>query len=272
MKQIKIEGFTTTLKPDDRPAVGLYGLEGTGKTRFAATAPDPIGLIALDKKSRRTFEQVATELGKIVLVNEQNFMSDKEAIDMAMKDGETKEGLEEIKRTYTQVVERVFGAAAKLGAHPDVETVVVDTCSQLFEWILFSHFGRRNKIPPVSRAAPNQDMIDFVNALRHKNLVLIHRAKEIWKKTGQVDRDGQPIKEPSGQYEHNGYRNIGGFLTVNCEMINKKTAKELEDKFKMRVLSCQTNALLEGQALDEYGLVGEGITWDNLMAVIGMVG
>jgi hypothetical protein len=282
VKEIKIRGCSSDLSPDDKPAVGLFGVEGTGKTRFAATAPDPIGLVALDKKSKRTFQAMARELGKYVVANEHPLLSDKEAMQIALIDGEKPEGLKKIKETYLAAHARVSELAMEFAAHPDIRTVVVDTTSQLWDWILFAHFGRRNKIPPVSRAAPNQDMIDFVNGLRSKNLVLIHRAKEIWKNTGRVDKNsGEPIKEPSGKFEQDGFKNIGGFLTMNCEMINSNRLKvekdeEEEDflgrKFNIRVLACQTNALLEGRTLDDFGLSGAGISWDNLMAVAGIGG
>jgi len=137
--------------------------------------------------------------------------------------------------------------------------------------ILFSHFGRRNQIKPTSRGAPNQDMIDFVNALRCKNLVLIHRAKEIWKATGQVDKEGQPIKEPSGKYEQDSFKHIGGFLTANIELTSRRTKSEdLESKFRAKVVTSQSNVLLEGQDLHDYGISGENITWSNIMTILGL--
>src|ERR1041385_7490240 len=208
---ISIPGCSTDLTPHDHPSISVHGQECCGKTRLAATAPGPIGLLAIDKKSRRTFQEVAGKLGTEVVVNQKPFVTDKEAIEMALLSGDNAAGLTKIKATYTGVVERVFDTAMRLAEHPDIRTVVIDTCSQLFEFILYSHFGRRNQIQPTSRGAANQDLIDLVNALRSKNLVLIHRSKEIWKSTGQVDRDGKPVKEPSGRFEHDGFKNIGGF-------------------------------------------------------------
>ena len=63
MKRIVIPGCTTSITADDKPAVGVFGAESVGKTRFAATAPQPIGLIPLDKKSKRTFELIGREMG-----------------------------------------------------------------------------------------------------------------------------------------------------------------------------------------------------------------
>lgn len=268
MKQIIIPGTTSNLSPDDKPALGIFGRENTGKTRLAATAPGPIGLLALDKNSKRTFEEVARESGTHVIANDKPLISDKDAIAIALTDGDTVEGLAKIKATYIDVVTRTFDLGMKYAAHPDIATVVVDTSSQLFDWVLFSHFGRRNQIKPTSRGSANQDMIDFVNAMRSKNLILIHRAKEIWKSTGQTDRDGAPIKEPSGKFEMEGFKNIGYFLTLMVELTAKPTATKLTDKFRVRVITCKSRPMLEGSDLHESGVSGDAIDWDNLFAAV----
>lgn len=276
MREIKIEGCSTILSPDDKPAIGVFGVEGTGKSRFGATAPDPIGLIPLDKKSKRTFEAISKELGKRIVAPTQPLMSDAKARELSMLDESTKEGADRLKAEYTKVVNSVFELGEKFAKHPDIVTIAVDTNTQFYDWIFFSYFGRKSKIKPVSRAPANQCMIDFINMLRSKNLVLIHRSKEIWKDTGLKDNEGMPIQAPSGKFEQDGFKNIGGFLTVNCEMTRKlkvstdgrEVSDILAEKFKLRLVTCQTDegVLLEGQEL----LSGEDICWDNLVARLGL--
>lgn len=270
MRQLIIEGFTSDLTPDDKPAISIYGMEGTGKTRFAATAPDPIGLLALDKKSKRTFERVAKAMGKQVLVNKEDYISGKDAIKLAMLDTDDKNQRDEIKRFYGNLFKKVMDTGLALASHPDIQTIVIDTATQLWDWIMFSHFGRRNQIESFQRGAPNQDMIDLVNALKNKNLILIHRASEEWKDTGEVDEKGRKKQAPSGKYRAEGFNKMGFFATVIAEMVNLPKAADAETKFNIKLVRCQPNSLLEGQNMGEYGLAGEGITWDNLMTVIGV--
>lgn len=269
MKQIVIEGFTADLTPDDKPAVSIYGSEGTGKTRFAATAPDPIGLLALDKKSKRTFQKVATAMGKQVLVNKEDYISGKDAIKLAMLDTNVDAQRKEIKAFYGKLFEKVMDTGLALASHPDIQTIVIDTATQLWDWIMFSHFGRRNQVESFQRGAPNQDMIDLINALKNKNLILIHRAKDEWKDTGEVDSQGRKKQAPSGKFQAEGFGKIGYFATVICELTSTAKASEADDKFKIKLVKCQLNSLLEGQDMGEYSLKGEAITWENLMAVIG---
>jgi hypothetical protein len=264
-KDIKIEGFSFDLTPDDKPCLSVFAPEGCGKTRLAATMPDPIGLLAIDKKSKRTMEACAAEFGKQIIANTKPFMTDKEAIELALE-----EDIDKVRKAYADVYRRILHKGMALADHKDISSIVVDTNSQLFDYILFSHFGRRTQIKPTSRGAANQDMIDFISALRSKNVLLIHRAKEVWKSTGKVDKTGEQIKEPSGKFESDGYKNIGGFCTATIELTNNKKATNLDSKFRVKVVTCQTNSMLEGQDLHDYGVSGDGITWPNLMTALGI--
>lgn len=288
--QIIIEGFSYQPLPDDKPSVGGFGKESTGKTRFGCTMPHEdgvIGLIAIDKKSKRTFSQMAQEMDVPYIARDTPYLTDKEARDIVMwaEDDNAEVGdkkaqektaarQKKVKGFFKGLVDRVYEDAYRLAESGQVESIVIDTTSQLFQWILFKHFGRTTQIPPMSRSAPNQDMIDFVNMLRAKNTYFIHRANEVWKKTGKLDKMGNPIKEPSGKFEPDGYKGIGAHLTVNLEFRNRPSlAQDLDEKFHVKVHTCQTNALLEGLDLaDDYGIKGEEITWANLMAVIGYQG
>ncbi len=269
LKVIQIEGFTADLTPDDKPAVSIYGPEGTGKTRFAATAPGPIGLLALDKKSKRTFQKVASAMEKQVVVNKEDYISGKDAIKLAMLDTNVEAQRKQIKEFYGKLFEKVMETGLALASHPDIETIVIDTATQLWDWIMFSHFGRRNQVESYQRGAPNQDMIDLINALKNKNLVLIHRAKDEWKDTGEVDSQGRKKQAPSGKFQAEGFTKMGYFATVICELSAAPKASEPDDKFKIKLVKCQPNSLLEGQDMAEYGLRGESITWENVMTVIG---
>lgn len=289
-----IPGFTFGAKADDRPSIGVFGVEGTGKTELATTMPcteGVIGVIALDKKCKRTFEMASAKNPSIrYIANTQPFISDKEMVKMSMlgdlespTDKNKREAdIEEAKAVYSKVLERVFDAAGSLAGSNKVESVVTDTTSQLWNWILYASFGRTSKIPPVSRGAANQLMIDYVNLLRSKNTLFIHRASEIWEPDG-FDSQGKEKRKPSGRYEPQGFKDMGAYITANLEMTNNNAIKipaedhqdfdaKLNKKFRVKVYRSQTNALLEGQWLDDYGVCGRGINWDMLTAVLGMEG
>jgi hypothetical protein len=270
MKEIKISGFTDDTTPDDKPAVAIFGEENVGKTRFAITMPEPIGYLALDKNAKRTINMLKDELGRYVVVSQKPFITDKEAMSVARLDAALDSERKKITELYSDVVDRVRESAMALVENKDIQSIVVDTASQLNDWIVFSHFGRKNQIKPTSRGAANQDMIDFINMLSSKNVCLIHRNAEVWKATGAKDKDGNDIQAPSGKFRPDGFNKIGGFVTATVELTAKRNAKDLEDKYRVKVVTCKGQTLLESQDLKEYGMSGADITWDNLLTVLGV--
>jgi hypothetical protein len=74
-----------------------------------------------------------------------------------------------------------------------------------------------------------------------------------------------------------GFGKLGKFMTAVIELSAKRKKTDIEDrtealaeKYRCRLVTCKGNTLLEGQDLSEYGVSGEDITWENLMAVIGV--
>jgi hypothetical protein len=273
VKEIKIQGFTTDTTPDYKPAIAAFGVENVGKTRFLTTAPHEDGLLAvlaLDKNSKGTIDRIKAETGdKRIIVNDKPYITAELAKKAAL--GEPKV----VKEIYSSIYQRVLEDAMRLADNKDVESVGVDNASILFDFILFSHFGRRDQIESFQRGPANQDMIDLVLALGTKNLVLLHRSAEEWKDTGEVDSKGRKKQGPSGKFKPEGFNKIGGFVSAVLELTSKRKAMgggqmEYEDKYRAVVHSCKGNTLLEGQDLKEYGVCGEAITWDNVVTVLGL--
>ena len=274
MKQITIEGFTFNSTPENKPAICVFGEENVGKSRFGCTAPHDDGLIgwlALDKNSKGSVDEFK-RVHKVnyILVNSKPLMTNTEAIKIAMEEDPHK-----TKTMYKGILGRVFDLAMALADHKDVESVVVDDGSQLFDWILFSHFGRRNQIESFMRGAPNNDFIELVNALGSKNLVMICRGQDVWADTGEVDKDGKKKQAPTGRLKPEGFGKIGKFMTAVLELSATRKKPTTEDvkaaraaKYRCKVVTCKGDTLLEGQDLEPYGVSGEAITWENVMEVI----
>jgi hypothetical protein len=146
----------------------------------------------------------------------------------------------------------------------------------LFDWILFSHFGRRNQIESYQRGGPNNDFIELITALGSKNLCMICRGTEVWADTGEVDAQGRKKQAPTGKLKPEGFGKLGKFMTAVVELsaTRKKPAEDataeeaLAAKYKCKVMTCKGDTLLEGQDLTPFGVCGAEITWDNVMTVI----
>jgi hypothetical protein len=273
MKEVKIEGFVTNPAATDSMALAVFGEQGSGKTRFGITFPGPIGVIPLDRKSRKTIEKIARELDKTVLLPKDDFIRVENPMKLSMLKADCEKTIivsldaKEppkvsgnyccAKHYYRWHVNRIKSAAFRLYAHPDIETIMIDTGTQLWEDILFAHYGRSERIMPRDRGPANQEMIDLLNCLSGKNLVITHKAKEIWKSD-----------KPTGRYELAGFAHMGYHVNVVAEMVcDENKRPEDEGRFSMNVHLCQDNPDIQGPKGKRL-LTDDTITYDYLTAYI----
>jgi hypothetical protein len=274
MKEVKITGFTYDSTPDSKPALCVFGETNVGKSRFGCTAPHEDGLIgwlALDKNSKAAVDDYKRQHNAdYIVVNDKPFMTNVQAVKIAMNDKPA-----EAKALYKDILNKIFDAGMALAEHKDVESIVVDDGSQLFDIVLFSHFGRRNQIESFMRGAPNNDFIDFITAMGSKNLCMVSRGADIWADTGEVGADGKKKQAPTGRLKPEGFNKLDKFMTAVIELSAKRKkpstedrAEALREKYRCRIVTCKGDTLLEGQDLEPFGVCGEEITWDNVMSVI----
>lgn len=259
--QISIPGFSINPPADDKLAVAVFGQQGSGKTRFACTAPDPIGFIPLDRKARKTVDKIGAELGKIIIMPDKDFIRTGNPVALASY------SVDQAKKYYRQHLDSIKKAAFALYDHPQVETIVIDTGSQLWEDILFAEFGRSQRIMPRDRGSVNQEMIDLLNALSGKNLVITHKAGAVWRND-----------QPTGNDEAKGFPHLGYHVNLLIEMGIDHKKKPVKDKdgeltgweegrFYLNVDMCQDNPNIQGPAGDKL-LVDDMINWDNLASFV----
>lgn len=223
-------GFTDNIHADDALALAIFGEQGSGKTRFACTAPDPIGFIPLDRKTRKTVERWMKEFDKKIIMPKADFIRVGNAMQLAKMDER------EAKKHYRQHVDAIKEAAFRMYDIPEVRTVVIDTGTQLWEDMLFAEYGRSQRIMPRDRGPANQEMIDFLNFMSGKHLILTHKAQEIWKND-----------KPTGKNRLQGFPHLGYHVNVIAELQNNPT-KTLNDSgcFIMNVSMCQDNPEIQG--------------------------
>ncbi len=126
-RKAQVDGFTTSIRKtvDLSLVIGLYGPQGSGKTRFAATAPDPIGVIPLDRKCRYTIAKTMEEFGKVVVMPEQDFIRHENPMKLSLM------SVDQAKTYYKEHVHRVMDATFRLAANRDIRTIAIDSASQL---------------------------------------------------------------------------------------------------------------------------------------------
>jgi hypothetical protein len=223
--------------PSDKLAIGSFGEAGSGKTLLGTSMPPPIGVIPLDRKTRRTIARANEKLGKKIYFPKEDFIRHAKPMEVALMKPE--QAMEFYTKHLTAIKDAIFSFAER----KDIASVMIDSGTQLWEDIEFAHFGRAQRIMPRDRGPANQEMRDILNALQEKNLLITHQAKEIWRND-----------KPTGRFEWAGWSKLDYYVNVIIEQTyaNKE--------FGLTVKMCQDAPELIGEKL----LVDDLITFDNL--------
>lgn len=242
--------------------VATFGAPGVGKSRLGATMPGKIGAVILDRKGRFSVSKAAQEFGKTVLMPAEDFVRASQPMLIAtlrpLCDKPVKVDIAEDQPAccathyYRWHVNRIKAAMFELAEICD--SLFLDTGTQFWEDILFAHFGRAQRIMPIDRGAPNQEMKDFVNAVSHRHLLITHQPKEVWR-----------AEKPTGIFEQAGYPHIGHYVSIMLEQrrVEIRDGVNRRYAFIADVKQCQANAALygdDGKAI----LEDDSVTFQNL--------
>lgn len=225
--------------PSDKLAVASFGEAGTGKTQLITTMPHPIGVIPLDRKTRRTIAKANESSGKKIYFPKEDFIRHAKPMEVALMKPE------EAMAYYTKHLTAIKDAIFSFAERKDIVSVAIDSGTQLWEDIEFAHFGRAQRIMPRDRGPANQEMRDILNALQDKHLIITHQAKEIWRND-----------KPTGKFEWAGWSKLDYYVSVLIE----HTGPPADKDFGLTIRQCQDAPELIGEKL----LTGDMISFDNL--------
>jgi hypothetical protein len=246
MKEIRLGtvAFDSDTSCDDPYIIGLFGAEGSGKTRFAMTGPDGIGFVVLEQKSYKTIASVASELGKTVF-------KPKDPSALIVNPRKVNALPDEIKQRqfFKDHIKKVTDVIYGMLDHPDVRILCIDKFTQLCTWIEFAINGMEGKTIKIKgnyykdKRESDQEIIDLINSLSQagKPVILTGSQKEIYEND-----------KPSGRMQFYGFRFIGSHCNVVAELQNNpKWNPNSDDEkfswhFQLCVRHCQANKVLEG--------------------------
>lgn len=264
---VAIPGFTTDTTATDKHCFAVFGGPGAGKTRFTISAPDPIGFVSLDRKSRKTVDVIRQELDKVVYMSDENLIQPVNPMKMAMLAPDCTSKVVKVntptapmccaKHFHRWQVNRIKEAVYTLHAHPAIRTIVIDGMTTFWEDVLFAEFGRSQRIMPRDRSTPNREMKEFILSLKDKHLILTHESRDVWKNDKPTDRC-----ELAG-WSHTGY-NVNAEIEFVCD---EHKAETDEGRFYVNVHRCQSNPNIQGPGGKKV-LTDDMITFDYLATLI----
>lgn len=234
-----------------------FGEDFSGKSRLGATGPSVVGVVPLDRKTRYTIEKTAKEFGRKILMPKTDLVREGNmsvragwaSTDTELNDKEIDEITEKTKKAYRQHVNMVKEVTWALHDNPDVRLVVIDLFEQFYQDLKFAHYGRTGNL--VRKMAggkmykdtseADQEIVDFINSIASKHLILTHRRKDEYEKNVNT-----------GRMTWSGFKWLGHNVNVVLEQeVNKRynPASDEDDKswhYGVSVRKCLHNIELEG--------------------------
>lgn len=230
----------------DKLAIGSFGYASSGKTRLLCTMPGKIGVVPLDRKTRRTIERVSKELGlkkgKIVMPKD-DYVRLANPMKLAMMDNDS------AMQFYREHANRVKDAIFSLAEQKDIDSIGIDSGTQLNEDILFANYGRDQKIYPRDRGLFNSEMKQMLAAIQHKHVLITHEARSVWRNDKPTDKN-----------EWVGWSK----LDYNTNLIVEQTGPPDSKEFELTIRLSQDRPDLIGETI----LRGEDISFEMLAATV----
>lgn len=238
-------------RPYHRLMLSLEGDRGSGKSEFADSAPGRIAHLVLDRGIDSVLDnpeppptRTADVLYKVVKVPTANLNTN----------------------SYLDYWKAYHGDLLNALDSTDSRTVVMDGDPDSWELQRLAEFGRLTKVPPL--------MYDQVNAARRKLYARCYDSGKVIIATARVRKvyankldhngaavlkdNGDPVREWSGEYEKEGFRDGGYVWTINVFCFYDEAKRE----FGARILECKVNKKLNGQEL-----LGADCNFETLVAM-----
>lgn len=204
-----------------RLIMAIDGREKSGKSHFALSGPEPIGVINLD-------------IGLDGVV--QKWQDDKEIyvhdvrVDIqGLKELTPEKAAAEADRAYSQVVKAY---KAVLG---QARTVVWDNATEIWELLRMARFGKLDHVKPHHYGPVNAEFRDLLRMAYDQdktNLILLHKMKDEYvndARTGLVKRSG--------------FSDTGFLVQVNA-LCYRGPEETVPECFHMQIADCRQNAEL----------------------------
>ncbi len=236
-----------------RIIMSVEGLEGTGKSHFALTAPGPIGYIDFDVGSEGVIEKFKKGLNG--LAPKEIYLS---SFRIPITGKAAKKADKETKAKFTSIAaekaEPIWDKVVNdyvLGLDGRFKSLIVDTGTEMHEMIRLAKLGKLTEVMPENYGPINAEFRDLVRLAYNSdcNVIFLHKMKEEW-----VKRKGSNRSDPTGNYIRQGFNGMGYLMQVNLKMLWdkdwEKTSDDYTDAFSIEVVKCRHNAELRGQIIE----------------------
>jgi hypothetical protein len=204
-----------------RIIMAIDGREKSGKSHFALSGPQPIGVINLDIGLDGVVQKWQDD--------KDIWVTDVKVNIQQLKELSPQEAAKEADRAYTQVV-RAYQAI--LG---EARTIIWDNATEIWELLRMARFGKLDHVKPHHYGPVNAEYRELLRMAYDQdktNLILLHKMKDEYvddKRTGLVKRAG--------------FSDTGFLVQMNA-LCWRGAEDVVPDCFHMTIADCRQNAEL----------------------------
>jgi hypothetical protein len=245
LTKLHAAGFTAEIKPRRAAVVlSVEGLDKSGKTHFAFTAPGPICYISTDWGDEGVIQKFP---------NKQIIRPIAGDLKLDIPAALDRSDPTVIQPCFKKAVDRFvteYRKAIELG----VRTIILDKGSELWEWIRLAHYGRQstNRNDYITTAnAFYRDLVREAN-LAGINLIIINEVKALWE---SYNEDGKVKFRKTDKFESSGNEKDPQLVIARLRMtfvepqMNLKGEIVQPGRFETQVRRCRDNFSAVGMTL-----------------------
>ena len=214
----------------------VSGLDKSGKTNFACTAPPPIYYHNFDVVGKAVVAKFARE--KEIWIADYPYTS---------KDGTAawEAAWAKFKKDFSESVMRVAGGKG---------TVVVDSATEKWELSRLANFGKLTQVRPHHYGAVNAEMRELIRLcyINPTNAVFVFKKKAVWEND-----------QRTGRYEPAGFGDMPFLVQANLDVWWEPAGAGGGGEFHMMIKNSTHNMGVAGEQLD-----GEMISWDTVTGML----
>ncbi len=229
---VSIPGFETleSTENKDRLIMEATAREKRGKTHFGLGAPGPIALFNFDHSEEEVRKKFPDT--QIVVSNfEKPFTkAEADAMDWDKEVSEFEQNLADALRSKS------------------INTIVIDTFTDVWAMLRMSYFGKLAQVMPVHYAKPNAHMEGIVRSMfpHDKDVIMLHKA------TAEYKND-----KPTGKYVRSGFTHMGYLPQLNARLLH------LDGKFVVRIVESRHDPVYNGMELS-----GKQCTFEMVKSIV----
>lgn len=231
----------------NRLIVAIDGESGSGKNRLAFSAPDPIAFMSFDPNYEKAYREAKASGVRIHRVGY--------SVPIIKPDG--RDG-EKIAKALGEVWDEFSNDFMGAVRDSSIETIVIDTATELFELVTYAIYGKNVQVMPKERghayAAYRQVIREVENT--SKNLVLLHKLKDEWRND-----------KSTGNRIRAGYKDTA--FCCNTELLlEKNPTEQFPDRYHCFIKKATFNPAIEWDGNGNGELIGDLISWETISTMV----